>query len=120
VDKIINKISFKKKFIIWIIINILALIYGEYLIQGHKDGLIVFTYIMLLISFPFGFIFIYIILIVEYLFKTLNIDIPRPPNEEVLLLIEWVEFVIAGYIQWFIIIPKIKNWWRSLRDRIKD
>jgi len=94
------------KKIIWFSIHIIAIIYFSYLHATiHKDAAIPFIYLMFLLSFPLGFIvpFIFIALLShihiahDYLFLT-----------DIVLI--GILCMIVGYIQWFILIPKIKKY----------
>jgi len=101
--------------LIWFILNLIILIYGIYLRTIAPDGAIVLVYLMYVITFPLGFfvqlflplttlIAVPLILIAKF-FSVADFMI-----EDIIL--PWFSFLLLGYIQWFILIPKIKNWWK--------
>ena len=94
--------------VIWIFLNIIVLLLGLYLRTIAPDGAIVFIYLIYFISFPIGLIvpFIFIYLDIYFNFNIYYESYPILID----IFIPWIVFLIAGYIQWFIIIPKIKNY----------
>ena len=99
----INILANKK--IIWLIINIFIFLIG--LIYGQ----IPFTYLMTLITFPSGIIFLFSISI-------FNIDTVLYNNELIVLILEWLMLLFIGYLQWFIIIPKIKIYFLKKNKKV--
>jgi len=115
--KMPNKISHNNtKFIVWLFLNIAILVYGIYLRQIAPDGAIVFIYLMYLVSFPLGFavpfVFVCMDMCVGY---DINVHYSSFPIM-IDILIPWVLFLIAGYLQWFMLIPKIKKYWKKRKS----
>ena len=105
--------------LIWFILNLAILAYGIYLRSIAPDGAIVFVYLEYLITFPLGFfaqvvspfttiVAIPIILII----KLFNVSDPMIED----IIVPWFAFVLLGYIQWFILIPKTKKWWKDRKE----
>jgi hypothetical protein len=104
-----------KRFSIWLLINICILLYGITLYKIHPDGTIVLVYLMLLLTLPLGYIVIYILYIFSKvgLFGTLFQHYPILES----IILPWVFFVVFGYIQWFILLPKIIEYTKRFRKR---
>ncbi len=110
--KMPNKILYtNRKFIVWLLLNIMVFIYGTYLRQIDPDGAIVFIYLMYIISFPLGLVIPFVFACID---KCIGYNINTHYDSFPILIdiiIPWILFFIAGYLQWFILIPKIKKWW---------
>jgi len=101
-----------KKKITWFIFHIIAIVYFSYMhITVHYDAAIPFIYLMLLLSFPLGFLVPFIFIPLSYILPTIH------TGSNYLFLIDIVLtgilFMIIGYIQWFILLPKIRNYFRK-------
>ena len=97
---------------LWFFLNIAILVYGIYLRQIAPDGAIVFIYLMYFVSFPLGFAVPFVFVCMD---KCVGYDINIHYSSFPIMidiLIPWVLFLIAGYLQWFILIPKIKKYWK--------
>jgi hypothetical protein len=109
--KMQNKIYSNMKFIIWIFVNIVILIYGTYLREIASDGAIIFVYLLYVISFPLGLIVPFVFVCID---KCIGYDINIYYDKFPVVIdifVPWILFLIAGYLQWFILIPRIKKWW---------
>jgi len=104
-----NKIQNNIKLIIWLIFNIIILIYGTYLRHIGPDGAVVFIYFMYFISFPLGLVIPFVFVCID---KCIGYDI-NIYYEDFPIIIDiffpWVLFLFVGYFQWFVLIPKIKK-----------
>jgi len=105
------------KFSIWLFLNIIILIYSLYLRYLDPDGAIIFAYIMYIISFPLGFIVPFVFVCIDKCIKyDINIFYRNFPIL-VDIIIPWFLFVIVGYIQWFVIFPKIYAFLKNYKDK---
>ena len=98
--------------IIWLLLNICILLYGIYLYEIHPDGAIALTYLMFIVSFPLGFFATYILFFISK-FNFLETLLQSYPFVQS-IIIPWIIFVIFGYIQWFIIFPKIRKYLKKM------
>jgi len=100
------------KKILWFIINFIIMIYFSYVhITVHIDAVIPFIYLMFLLTFPSGFLIPYLYILLSYILPTYQTDNPYLVINDI--LIPSLLFTIIGYIQWFIIVPKIRNYYRK-------
>ena len=100
--------------LIWFFLNLAILIYGLYLRSIAPDGAIVFAYLEYLITFPLGFFVQFVfpfatIISIPIILITKLFNVSDPMIEDI--IVPWFAFVLLGYIQWFILVPKIKKWW---------
>ena len=95
--------------VIWLISCSLLLIFA-YLQRDIYDMPVAFTWMILLISGPIGFILAPAIGMSAYYFYEL-FEIVYNPFLDVLLT--WLVLVPAGYVQWFIVVPKLFKWSKS-------
>ena len=112
--KMLNSILREKlKFLVWLFLNILILIYGIYLRSTAPDGAVIFIYLMYIISFPLGFLVPFVFVCID---KCIGYNINIYYNSYPILIdivIPWILFLIVGYIQWFALIPKATKWWKN-------
>jgi len=100
------------KKVIWFSINIFILIYFSYLhIAIHHDTTIPFIYLILLFTFPLGFIVSYILYFLSFLLQFIGEDSPYLVIDSI--IIPWCFFLLVGYVEWFILIPKIKLYFKN-------
>jgi len=101
------------KKIIWLSLNILILIYGIYLRSIASDGAIVFAYFLYFITFPLGFITPFIMPIITFLIGPIVLVLKLfNVNTYIIIdiIIPWISLLLVGYIQWFMLMPKINKW----------
>ena len=99
---------------LWLIINIIAIGYFSYVHYTiDKDAMIPFTYIMFLTTFPIGIVFatpFYFVMEAfigyEEVLKNYSLFIFD-------IFIPGILFMVGGYIQWFVIVPKMKRYFKS-------
>ncbi len=111
--KMLNSVLRGKIKFLWLFLNILTLIYGIYLRSIAPDGAVIFIYLMYIISFPLGFLVPFAFVCID---KCIGYNINIYYNSFPILIdivIPWILFLMAGYIQWFVLIPKIKKWWKN-------
>lgn len=75
----------------------------------NGEAHILFAWLMMLLTFPSGFILISSIGSVGYLLDT-YFGLMLPPNE-IMLFPLWFALVVLGYLQWFILVPKLWRKW---------
>lgn len=63
------------------------------------------------LSFPSGLIYMYLFGLVVYGLDSVGIDLHQYEMLEVFIL--WAGFVLSGYLQWFILLPFIREKFRS-------
>ncbi len=98
-----------KKLLFWFFLNGGALLIGFYLRSKDADGALFFLYLMYFITFPMGFFApIIFICISKYIYDFNQLYNSFPFIVDI--FIPWILFVLLGYLQWFVIIPKIKRY----------
>ena len=95
---------------IWFTVCLLVLVFA-FVQRDIHDTDIAFTYFMLYLTFPVGYLLAYL---AGFVLMSLNhaYGIVAPggfvPN-----LVAWVLFVIAGYFQWFVLLPHLVRRFRG-------
>ena len=112
--KMLNKLLRTNiRFMLWLFFNIVILMYGIYLRSIAPDGAIVFAYLMYLISFPLGIVVPFVFFCID---RCIGYNINAYYDSFPIIIdifIPWTLFLLTGYLQWFILIPKIKKYWRE-------
>ena len=103
---------------LWFVIDLLIITYFSYMhITVDKDAAIAFIYFMLILTFPSGFLAIFILFMISYL-ELWVYSIEK--HHHVLfiydIVIPGILFYLAGYVQWFILIPNIKHYFKSQKS----
>jgi len=98
--------------ILWLSICIAALVDAHIGYQGNSDwkleeGL---AFEMLILSFPASFVVVAVLILLGEGLRLFGLALPGSNRAE--MTITWLLFVMAGYIQWFLLLPKL---WRSKR-----
>jgi len=83
--------------------------FSYYYVTLDWDAAIPFVYLMFLLTFPSGFIIPFIYILFSYISPTYQTSISVIDN----IVIPSLLFSIIGYIQWFIIIPKVKKYLKN-------
>jgi len=60
---------------------------------------------MMLLSFPASIVVVLVFVLIGILIGFFGFTLPAPSKPE--MLATWLFFVIAGYVQWFIVVPRI-------------
>ena len=99
----------------WVLIAFAALVASLILFDGrpNSDADILLGYAMLALSFPMGMLMAATLsvlarMLVEaggYVFTTSYLA----------LIVEWLVFFIVGYLQWFVLVPRVWRWWETRR-----
>ena len=105
------------KELLWLIVNMIIIFYfscAHYTID--KDAVIPFFYLMFLLTFPIGSSLPYIYIFMVWLF-------PVYPKQEELFIIDiiipGIGFALLGYLQWFVLVPKLRNYMNSSKKDIE-
>ncbi len=112
--------SRKIALIIWIIIQITIFILSVYsiFIRHDKDGFTLFYMLEFLVTYPSGYIIGYINYGYYILFGTLESGFKY--FEQIYFISYFALFNILGYLQWFIVIPKIYKWIKRKVSELKN
>ncbi len=70
---------------------------------------------MAILSFPLGLFYMYLFALVVYGLDSVSVNLHQHETLEVLIL--WGGFVISGYLQWFVILPHIREMFRSRQTK---
>ena len=103
--------------IVWLALCLAALI-GAY--KGYRgvsdwqveEGL---GFEMVALSFPASFIVVAGVMLTGMLLGLFGLALPVSSKPE--MMATWLLFVVAGYVQWFIVVPRIPRWWRGTKQK---
>jgi hypothetical protein len=70
---------------------------------------------MMALSFPASFVVVAGLILAGMLLGLFGLGLPASSKPE--MIATWVLFVTAGYIQWFIVVPRIPRWWRRTQQK---
>lgn len=91
----------------WMLTCLAVLIYGEYVFDGtpNSDAEYVLVTLMCALSFPSCFaaggVIVFILFVSEHEFAY-PLRVSR-----LMMFSEWLLFALAGYVQWFVVTPRI-------------
>lgn len=68
---------------------------------------------MVILSFPASLLVVLAFMATGILLGLFGFALPASSRPE--MIATWLCFVIAGYVQWFIVVPNIPRWWRTAR-----
>ena len=91
--------------IIWLLVNVLILAYGIYLRNLNPDGTLIFLYLMYFVTFPMGYVVPLIFICISECFGISIYDQKHLLFSDI--TVPWVSFIFIGYLQWFVVFPKI-------------
>lgn len=98
--------------IIWLVLNIAIIVYFSYAhVTIHYDAAIPFFYLMLLLTFPIGFIVPFVAYFLSFILPSVPVENPYSFIDGI--VVPGVVFIAVGYIQWFILLPKIRKYLKS-------
>lgn len=99
----------------WLTLSVLVLAITLYEAElpGNRDNIIVMVWLMLVLSFPSGYL-------VSVLYAAVAMLAPGkefPPVSDVYVgfVLTWLGFFVAGYVQWFVLLPAVV---RKIRHRL--
>lgn len=93
----------------WFLLAVGTLAFTLYLYDGTpatRDAELILLYGMLTLSFPASQVVVLVLGGIGYLFELLGVSFTIPTNY-LMLLIEWIVLLGAGYLQWFVLLPWI-------------
>ena len=106
----LNQMKFFLKFI-WLLLSVLVLVLSLYFfeVKQSQDSEIFLIYAMLVLSFPLGLLASLILSLYSFLNGAIaGISI-------LVLVLEWLMFLLFGWIQWFVLIPKAIHFVKKFR-----
>jgi len=106
---------------VWVAICLTALIYAHTGYQGGSDwkmeeGL---AFEMMALAFPASILVALGLTLAGAALRLFGLALPAPSRSE--MTVCWLLFVLAGYVQWFVLAPRLVMQWRKgHRGRIAD
>jgi hypothetical protein len=70
---------------------------------------------MMALSFPSGFVAVAGVILAGMSLRLFGLALPASSKPE--MFVTWLLFVIAGYVQWFIVVPRIPRWWKGTQQK---
>jgi hypothetical protein len=70
---------------------------------------------MMVLSFPASFAVVAGFILTGKLLGLFGLALPASSKPE--MIATWVLFVVAGYIQWFVVVPRIPKWWKNSHQK---
>ena len=103
--------------VIWVATGVVALVFALKGYDGSSDwrveeGLV---WEMFVLSFPASILVVFAGILLGAGLELFGLRLPSSSRPE--MVITWLLFVIAGYVQWFIVIPRFVLLWRDLLRR---
>lgn len=68
---------------------------------------------MIILSFPASLLVVLAFIATGTLLGLFGLALPPSSRPE--MIATWLCFVVAGYVQWFIVVPNVPRWWRTTR-----
>ena len=104
--------------IVWIILCVLVLFISFYYFDDDpKNDIDIFLILsMLFLSFPSGYVAAAVLKLIAILW--VKIWGEPPSNSYLLIIIIWLPYFIVGYIQWFVLTPKLVKWIKKRRKGV--
>lgn len=99
----------------WLVVAFLCLAYVQYILRSPASDAqtaagSVLVLIMLILTFPAGYIAIGFIMLYSFV-------MPGRAMGPLDVVVFWSVFAVAGYLQWFKLLPYLIKKWRSRRSR---
>lgn len=103
--------------VLWLAICLASLIGAYKAYRGISDRQVEegLGFEMMVLSFPASFVVVAGVILVGMLLGLFGLGLPASSKPE--MIATWLLFVTAGYVQWFIVIPKIPRWWRRRTEQ---
>jgi hypothetical protein len=101
---------------VWLGLCVVALIEAYRSYRGVSDwqleeGL---GFEMILLSFPASLPVVLAFMLTGMTLEFFGYALPASSKPE--MIATWLFFVLAGYVQWFIVVPNIPRWWKASRQ----
>ena len=105
---------------IWLAMCLTALVYAYKGYQGSSDwkleeGL---AFEMMAVSFPASFLVVAALVLVGAGLGLFGLALPASSRPE--MTATWFLFVVAGYVQWFVVVPRLLRRWRGKNQKEKS
>ncbi|MFC5769079.1 hypothetical protein [Thauera sinica] len=82
--------------------------------QDDKDIGIIFVYVMSILAFPSGIIVVMVVAWAAAMLASNSVSSsPDPFIQEIAGIVIWAFITVAGYIQWFVLVPWVWKKWKS-------
>jgi hypothetical protein len=99
--------------VMWLAICVTALVSAYKGYQGSSDwkleeGL---AFEMLALSFPASFLVVIALILAGAGLGLFGLALPASSRPE--MTASWLLFVVAGYVQWFVVVPRLRRRWRE-------
>ncbi|EAS1886593.1 hypothetical protein LT02_004701 [Salmonella enterica] len=98
--------------IIWLMLSVLILIFSIYrlsLLDSVRDVselISIMSYGMMMISFPISIVSFLVLMFIGFISSIIDLSIN---NKYIITVIIWFFFLSGGYIQWFVLINKLRK-----------
>jgi hypothetical protein len=103
--------------VLWLAICFAALIEAYKSYRGISDWQVEegLGFEMIVLSFPASLVVVAGFMLTGMLLGIFGLALPASSKPE--MIATWVLFVVAGYIQWFLVVPRIPKWWKNSRQK---
>jgi hypothetical protein len=93
--------------LLWLATCITALVYGYSNYRGPSDWKVEegLAFEMMVLSFPASFLLVAAIVVTGVGLGLFGLELPPSSRPE--MTATWLLFVAAGYVQWFVVLPKL-------------
>jgi len=100
--------------LVWLAICVVALVFAFKGYDGSSDWRVEegLAFEMIVLSFPASLLVLFAGMFLGAGLEHFGLRLPPSSRPE--MLITWLLFVIAGYVQWFTVIPGFVNLWREM------
>jgi hypothetical protein len=99
----------------WLALCVIALVSALHAYRGKSDWQVEegLAAEMMVLAFPSSFLVVIGFMTIGFVLERFGVGLPSPSPAE--MVATWFIFVIAGYFQWFLVIPYLIRRWRSVR-----
>jgi hypothetical protein len=106
--------------VIWLAMCLTALVYAYKGYHGYSDwkleeGL---AFEMMALSFPASFLIIATLVLAGACLGLFGLALPASSKPE--MTATWFLFVVAGYVQWFVVVPRLVRKWQGRNQKEKS
>jgi len=103
---------------VWLTTCVVALLFAHRGYQGSSDWKLeeALAFEMVVLSFPSSLLVVAVVILVGIGLGLFGLTLPPSSRPEMIAV--WLLFVVAGYIQWFVVVPRLVRRLRK-KDRKK-
>jgi len=103
--------------VLWLAICLAALIDANKSYRGTSDWQVEegLGFEMIVLSFPASFVVVAGFMLTGMLLGFFGLALP--PSSKPEMIATWIFFVVTGYIQWFLVLPRIPGWWKNSQQK---